>query len=196
MKTTTWRAAFLAVFAVLPAGGCSHTDQGIVGGGILGAGLGALAGGRRNAGAGALIGGATGAVVGGALGSREDSRDRRVAAVEAAAAQSVNRGPVTVDDVLTMAASGTSDSVIISQIRTTRSTFALSNDDIVRLTNARVSESVVREMQATTGRPVVGVRPVHVYERVPVYHPCPQPVYVVPAYPPPPPSIGVGIRIR
>ena len=51
-------------------------------------------------------------------------------------------------DVIGLAQAGHSDTVIINQIRSTRSTFQLVPSDLDMLKNAGVSERVIAEMQA------------------------------------------------
>ncbi|MFO0876950.1 MAG: glycine zipper domain-containing protein [Gemmataceae bacterium] len=162
----------------LIAAGCSHTEQGVVGGGAFGALLGALIGGPRHAGAGAAIGAVTGMAAGGAMGASEDRRERR----EAAAIAAMRQPPLSTEEVIRLTATGVSDDVIVNQIRASGSVYHLSADDLVRLTSSGVREPVIREMQATASRPVR-----RVYTAVPV-----QPVYVVEP-PPPPPPIGFGV---
>jgi outer membrane protein OmpA-like peptidoglycan-associated protein len=53
----------------------SHTTEGAVSGGLIGAGLGALAGGPHHAGRGALIGGAIGLITGALIGANADQRE-------------------------------------------------------------------------------------------------------------------------
>jgi hypothetical protein len=82
-----------------------------------------------------------------------------------------------------MAQQGISDPVIIGQIRSTRSVYNLSPNDIAYLKSQNVTDAVVMEMQATASRVVpAGAR---VYAR-PYYGP--DVVYVAP----PPPPVGIG----
>ncbi|HUJ15618.1 MAG TPA: hypothetical protein VL284_17660 [Thermoanaerobaculia bacterium] len=55
---------------------------------------------------------------------------------------------VVVDDVIRMAQAGVSDDAIISYIRGVRDPFEVTSDDLIALSNARVSDRVVRELQA------------------------------------------------
>ena len=170
---------FLA--AVLPVfgAGCqsmSNTDKGVLAGAGLGSAAGTLVGGSRgHAGAGALIGGALGAVAGGLTGSAIDRSERKQAQAAAVAAQ---QRALALQDVADLTANGSSDAVIINQIRTSGSVYHLSAQDVIWLQNSGVREPVIREMQATAYRA----------PRL-VYAPAP-PVYV---YPPPPPPVGVGV---
>jgi uncharacterized protein YcfJ len=170
--------------------GCStmsSTDKGILGGGAIGAGTGALIGSATgHAGAGAAIGAAVGGLSGGLIGNDIDENKKKTDAQIAAmqAQQAPVRGPLGLQDVATMAMQGISDSVIISQIRSTRSIYNLSPSDITYLKQNNVSDTVVMEMQATASRvvPVEG----RVYGRN--YY-QPDVVYVQPYAPPP---VGVG----
>src|SRR5262249_59140690 len=108
------------------------------------------------------------------------------AAKEAAAAPV--RGPLSIEEIITMAKAGVSDQLIINQIRTTGSRYNLSGDMIISLQQNNVSQPVIAEMQATASRPVRE----RVYVREPVYV-APPPYYY---YPPPPPGLAVGVRIH
>jgi len=52
-----------------------------------------------------------------------------------------------VDEVIRMAQAGVGDDAIISYVRSVREPFAVTSDDLIALTNARVSNRVIREMQ-------------------------------------------------
>lgn len=166
-----------ALLPLFPALGCgtTNTERGLSGGAGVGAVLGALAGGPRHALGGALIGAGAGAAVGGLAGAAADNSERKTAARVAAARA------LQLQDVVKMTQSGLSEDLVIGQIRSSGSVFALRTDDILYLKNNGVGEPVIRYMQAT------GTRMVPVYGAV-------QPVYVV--EPPPPVGFGVGVRIR
>jgi hypothetical protein len=172
-----------AVLPVLLACGCSsltHTENGALAGGAIGAGTGALVGSTTgHTGGGALLGGAIGALSGGLIGSAVDKSERRADA-QLAAAQA--RSPLGLTEVAQMAQQHISDEVIIGQIRTTGAVYHLSPSDIYWLKQNGVNDRVIQEMQATAAR-----APRRVYTATPVY---PAPVYVVP--PPPPVRVGVG----
>src|SRR5438270_13550784 len=135
--------------------GCStmsSTDKGIVGGGAIGAGTGALIGSATgHTGAGAAIGTAVGALSGGLIGNEIDENKRKTdAQIAAVQAQQVSsRGPLALAEVAQMSQQGISDAVIISQIRSTRSVYNLSPNEITWLKQQNVSDGVVMEMQAT-----------------------------------------------
>jgi hypothetical protein len=161
----------LAPFAL--ACGCSslsHTENGALAGGGLGALTGAIIGSQSgHTAGGAAIGGAVGALAGGLIGNAEDRTERKIEAAQA-------RSQLGMQDVVQMAHSHISDDVIVNHIRSSGSVFQLSAQDTIWLKQNGVSDRVVGEMQATTVR---GPRRVYA-----------QPVYVVDPYPPPP--VGVG----
>jgi hypothetical protein len=164
----------------------SSTDKGILGGGAIGAGTGAIIGSATgHAGAGAAIGTAVGAVSGGLIGNEIDENkkktDAQIAAVQAQQAVPA-AGPLSLESVAQMSQQGISDSVIISQIRSTRSIYNLTPEQIAWLKQQNVSDPVVMEMQATASR----VYPARVYGRA--YY-QPDVVYVAP----PPPPVGFGV---
>ncbi len=151
-----------------------RTGTGALTGGAIGAASGAVIGGR-NAGAGALIGGAVGAVTGGLIGNAMD-RDAQ-ARLQQQAPQTYTRvdqgRPLSVADVKALATARVSDDVILSQIRSTRTSFQLSSADLIDLKNAGVSDRVVEAM-INTPPPSAGNAP---------------PDQVVVAGPPPPPRV-------
>jgi hypothetical protein len=176
MRIRRWLSA-----ALLPAAlacGCesmSHTENGALAGGAVGAGVGALIGNATgHTGAGALIGAGAGALTGGLLGHAADKSEERAA--QAAAARQLQ-----LTDIVQMAQQHVSDEIIINQIRVTGSVYQLSAGDIQYLKANGVSDWVVGEMQATAYR-----YPRDVYTTAPVY------VYD----PPPPVAVGVGVRIH
>ena len=168
----------MALVPLLPMLGCANTntDRGLLAGGALGAVAGGLVGGQRgHAGAGALVGGALGAAAGGLTGAAIDNSERKTAA------RQVAQRALALQDIVSLTASGSSDEVIISQLRNSGCGYALRTEDVIYLQNNGVREPVIRYMQA------MGSHPVPVYTAV-------QPVYVV--QPPPPVGFGVGVRIR
>jgi hypothetical protein len=183
MSKRGWRwlvGSALAVSALNT--GCqsmNNTEGGALTGGALGAAVGALAGGPRHAGVGALTGGLIGATAGALTGNAIDKSEQRAKDQAAAIAAARANPPLSLQDVATLTANGSSDEVIINQIRTTGSVYQLTAQDIVWLQNQGVRPAVITEMQATAYRPV---RRVYTAE----------PVYVVPAAPPPP-AVGVGV---
>lgn len=184
MKRT--RLVSVLGLSALVAGGCasmSNTEKGVGAGGLVGAGTGALIGNATgHSGAGALIGAGIGALSGGLIGNAVDESERRTDARIAAATATAPHGPIGVTDVVQMAQAHISDTVIISQMRSTGSVFQLSANDTIWLKQQGVSDVVVQEMLASANR-----APRRVYTATPVYA---QPVYVY--EPPPPVAVGVG----
>jgi outer membrane lipoprotein SlyB len=173
-----------ALVPLICLNGCqslSNTDKGALAGGGIGAGTGALIGSAtHHTGAGALIGGAVGALAGGLTGAAIDDSEQKQDAKLAAATAPPARGPMLVQDVAQMARDHISDEVIVNQIRTSRTIFNLSVDDINYLKQNGVSDPVIAEMQNT----------VYHYPRR-VFTPAPV-VVVEPGPPPPPVGVGVG----
>jgi hypothetical protein len=163
--------------------GCSslsHTENGALAGGGIGAATGALVGhAAGHTAGGALIGAGVGALSGGLIGHAVDDSEKKQAVAQA-------RRQLGVTDVAQMAQQHVSDDLIINDIRSTGTVFHLSSTDIVWLKQNGVSDRVVQEMMATQNR-----YPRRVYTAGPVY---PEPVYVV--EPPPPVSVGVGFAGR
>jgi outer membrane lipoprotein SlyB len=199
----TWRALGLALCAGLPlltTGCATNTGRGALAGGGLGAGAGALVGSLAGkAGKGAAIGGAIGATMGALAGNDVDHQEKRqnearvVAAEQAAYSQNV----LSLEDIARLAQSGTSDTIIISQIRQSGASYPrLSAEQITWLKQNNVSDNVILEMQRTMSRPVAIARPapVVVHEPPPVIVHRPAPVVVVerPLLAPPPPSLSLS----
>jgi hypothetical protein len=177
---------FLSAAAALPlvlACGCdtlSHTENGALAGGGIGAATGALIGNATgHTAGGALIGAGVGALTGGLIGHAADDSEKK--AIAAAQPQH----PLGVVDIVQMVQSHISDDLIVSDIRTTGSVFYLSAQDTIWLKQNGVSDRVVAEMMATANRV-----PRRVYTSA-VY---PEPVYVVEQ--PPPVAVGIGFAGR
>jgi surface antigen len=166
--------------AVCLASGCetmSNTAGGGLIGGAAGAGIGEAVGGGRGALAGGLIGMLTGGLIGNSIDQKEkQQRDAQLAAAQARPVAP----PLGITDIMQMTRNGSSDAVIINQIRATNSTYQLSTEDIRMLQTNGVSQTVIIEMQ--NHPPVVVQQPVYV-------RPAPAYYYVAP---PPPPVIGVS----
>ena len=151
----TFATATLAVVLT----GCQYPNgepNNTGGGALIGAGIGAASGavlGGRNAGAGALIGGAIGAITGGLIGNSMDQEQQ--SELRAQAPQTYVRveqnQPLAVADVKALAQAKVSDSIIISQIRSSHTVYHLSAADIIDLRNAGVSENVIDFMINTPG---------------------------------------------
>ncbi len=135
--------------------GCSslsHTENGALAGGGLGALTGAVIGSQTgHTAGGAAIGGAIGAVTGGLIGNSHDQTERKVEAAHA-------RAQLGVQDVVQMAHSHISDEVIVNHIRASGTVFQLSAQDTIWLKQNGVSDRVVSEMQATCARPAPALR--------------------------------------
>lgn len=196
----------LFVFFVPMMGGCAGTSKTAQGAGIgamFGAGTGAIigeaAGGK--AGPGALLGLAAGTILGGAIGNEEDRRDRDalIQAKNEAEANQQQGSPIGMTDVIQLTQQNVGDDVIITQIRSTNSTFQLSTEDLRSLKANNVSDRVIMEMQQRRPNAQLTPRyvPVHSRPRY-IYAPPPPPIYVIEPFPPPPPppGIGVGVIIR
>jgi surface antigen len=170
--------ALLSSTALCGCAGMSNTDQGLLGGGAIGAGTGAAIGSLTgHTGAGAAVGGLTGAVAGGLIGNAADEKEHREAASRWAAAHP----PLGLEDVAKLTQQGVSDDVIISQIHNTGTVYTLTADQIVWLKQSGVHDCVIQAMQMTSNYPR------RVYTAAPVY--------VVPE-PPPPVSVGIGFHGR
>jgi len=85
------------------------------------------------------------------------------------------KNPMTVNEVIALNKANVGDSVIFAQIQATQSTFALSNQEIIDLKNAGVSEKVIAAMIKTNKRPRKGDSS-YVY----VPYPYPYPYYGYP----------------
>jgi len=136
---------FAIAFSILALSSCStNTGTGIFAGGALGAGIGGITGG----GGGALIGSAAGIVAGGLVGAILDQQDRKV--MEQSSPRTLDRmdrgEPLTLNDVIKLSQGGISDDAIISYIRTTKSTYQLSQTQIRRLQDSGVSQRVINFM--------------------------------------------------
>jgi hypothetical protein len=189
-KWRTWVAA--AVLPLLLATGCSSmSNEG--NGALVGTGVGAVAGGLLGSlvhapVAGAVLGGVAGGVTGDLVGHDIDKQEEKKAVQaaynqQAAAAVEAQKSWPTLMQIQQMSAGGTSDAIIINQIRTTRAVYTLRPEDIQWLQLNGVHDAVIQEMQATLTR---APQPV-VYQPVPVGGPPP-----VVIYDDPPP---VGVRI-
>jgi hypothetical protein len=173
----------------------SNTGKGALAGGAIGAGTGALIGQASGgkAGPGAVIGGAIGALAGGAIGNEEDRREREALHNRIQQAEA-SRNRLGINEVVQLAKDGHSDDVIINQIRTTRSTYDLSTEDLGTLRANGVSDVVIKEMQLN--RPDAYRRPRYVHGPPPVIYGPPPPVVIVHPVPPPRPVVGVGFHVH
>lgn len=178
-------AGLLPIFALCGCSTMTNTEKGVGAGAVLGGVTGGIVGNALgNTGAGAIVGAGLGGISGGLIGNAVDESEKKAEAkaVAAAAAVQQSRGPLGLTDIAQMSQSGVSESVIISQIRSSGSVFRLSSNDTIWLKQNGVSDNVVREMLVTGTR-----YPRQVYTAAPVYA---APVYVV--EPPPPVHVGFG----
>jgi osmotically inducible lipoprotein OsmB len=189
MRKMRWLALLL-----LAGVGCSsmnNTEKD----GLMGAGAGAATGAVLTRGnpVGAVIGGLFGGLVGASIGSdqdRHDDRNKAIVQAQANAAANAARNQMSLQEIVQMAQTGVSDAVIIRQMDSTGSVFALTSVDIQYLHDQRVSDQVISAMLARRyprGGVVVGPGPVYA-------GPPPGTVVIVDPGPPPPP-IGVGFGI-
>jgi hypothetical protein len=165
----------------------NNTDKGALAGGAVGTAAGAAIGAAAHVPLlGAAIGGLGGAATGALIGNDVDKDEarRKEAAQAAAAAQAQAQAQrVGVADVIQMSKDHLDDTIIINQIRTTRSFFQLTISDINMLKANGVSDRVVAEMQRPAP-PGVAVQPV-VYDSNGTVVLQPNPVVVVRPVPPP-----------
>jgi hypothetical protein len=145
-------AAVVLTGCQYPNGEPNNTGSGALAGGAIGAASGAIIGGR-NAGAGALIGGAIGAITGGLIGNSMDQQQREYLREQAPQTyvRVEQNQPLAVADVKALGQAKVSDSLIISQIRSSHTVYHLSAADIIDLRNSGVSENVIDFMINTPG---------------------------------------------
>ncbi|WP_417389452.1 glycine zipper domain-containing protein [Gimesia sp.] len=141
----------LLVLGLISQVGCAsmnHTEAGAAHGAGIGAVTGAIIGNHSgNAGAGALIGAATGGLAGSLIGNAEDAREERDMAIAQANHERVARAAIHNHDVLQMAHSGVSDSVIMGAIRSRGGAFDLSPQSIIALKQQGLSDPLIEFMQ-------------------------------------------------
>jgi len=174
MNIKRWLGGLL----ILGTCGCNsmnNTESGALGGGVLGAGLGALVGAATgHAAAGAAIGAGAGAVTGGLIGNSEDRAEARQK--KAVSDFAASHPPVAINDIVQMVQQHISDEIIIGQIRSSYSAYALTAADITYMKQQGVSDQIIAFMQSRSapGAMIVPGRTVYVVE-------------------PPPVAVGVGI---
>lgn len=145
MHKKTGIVLFLALTLILA--GCESlgpkTKTGAVAGGVIGAAAGGIIGHQSGHGLeGAGIGAAVGVLSGALIGSAMDQKDK--------AALAVNPNHLTYTAITDMAAKGTADAVIISEIDRTRSVYELNSEIITYLKQNKVSDRVIDYMLATS----------------------------------------------
>lgn len=136
----------LSVVMAFTSAGCEtagpKTTTGAIAGGLIGATAGGIIGYQsNNALAGAGIGAVAGAVGGGLIGNTMDKKDKEASAV--------NPYYILVTKIVEMASQGSPDSVIISEIQRTHSTYNLDSETITYLKNNKVSDKVIDYMLGT-----------------------------------------------
>lgn len=115
---------------------------GAVAGGVIGAIGGGVIGHQMGSGvAGAAIGATVGAVAGGLIGDQLDKADQKAA--------ETNPNHLPVSKIVDMAAKGTPDDVIISDIKSTNSKYELTAEMIDYLKKNKVSDKVINYMLST-----------------------------------------------
>lgn len=209
-------ASAAVVIAVCAVQGCAtNTGRGALAGTAVGSGVGALVGlASGNPKTGAIIGAAVGGGLGTAVGADADYREKERAdrielanANAAAANPPTVRGPLSIDDLVTMSkpnADGTrvSDDVLIEYIRSTGSSYNLTPADLQFLAANGISDRVQKEMLASRNRAPATLRiasqprqTVFVQEQpqVVIYERPFLPIYYAP---PPPPGIWIHGRFR
>lgn len=166
------RAGLCALWFALPVvSGCATNTRGENGaiiGGLGGAGLGAIAGNQvGHPGAGAAIGALAGAVTGGVIGDEIDQVEaRNRAEIEARLGRPVSPGAVSPEQVIEMTQRGVHEDVIAQHVRANGTTRPLGSSDLIMLTQANVSDRVIRAMQeppaprVVAGPPIVAGPPV------------------------------------
>lgn len=142
----TMAAALVLTGCETPDGRPDRTGTGVLAGGAIGATSGALIGGSRGRGGeGAVIGGVLGAIAGGLIGNSLDQNERSRLREQAPQTYTrIEQGqPLGLADVKAMAQAGVGDEVIISQIRSTHTSYRMSAADIIDLHNSGVSQKVI-----------------------------------------------------
>jgi hypothetical protein len=178
-----------------------HRNEGMALGAVAGALTGAAIGEHNHKTlAGAAIGTAAGALTGAAIGDSIDTDiARRDAIAQQVRAERLTRA-VTVPDVIAMTRSRLSDSVIVTQIQTNGVAYQPRANDLVVMSQAGVSDVVIRAMQTApvaSSPPVVVPayrEPVIVEQRY-IVRPYPAPVFFYPGpYHPYPHHYAPGIH--
>ncbi len=166
MMSKTKLLAFIATFGMLSCGNISQSAaqsrarDGATVGGVAGAVIGGIIGHQNDeTPEGALIGGAVGAIAGGLLGQNQDAELRRQAyaqqqayyrdqqAAYAAQQRVIDTGASTVD-VVNMARSGVSESIIIGHLNSRGVKRRLDVNEIISLHQQGVSDTVISAYQA------------------------------------------------
>lgn len=117
-------------------------------GALAGTAIGVVTGGIIGGGSGAMIGGAVGALGGGLVGAALDDQDRKI--MEKTSPRTIDRmdrsEPLTISDIIKLSQGGVSDETILRYIRSTNTTYNLSQAQIRRLQQGGVSQRVINYM--------------------------------------------------
>ncbi|MBC8436598.1 MAG: glycine zipper 2TM domain-containing protein [Candidatus Omnitrophica bacterium] len=137
----------ILAIAVAFLAGCQgmgpKATTGAVGGGVVGAVAGGVIGHQMGSGPiGAAIGAAVGAIGGGLIGEQIDKADQKAA--------EANPSYLPITGIVDMAAKGTPDSIIISDIKRTNSKYELTMEMIDYLKKNKVSDKVIDYMLSTS----------------------------------------------
>lgn len=140
--------AYVFIFlSFFPTGCQSNTGTGVLAGVAVGAGVGGIVGGGR----GALIGGTAGLIVGGLVGAALDAEDRKV--IERSSPRTVDRmdrqEPLTINDVIKLSQGGVSEDTIILYMKEQGTSYHLTQTQIRRMQEAKVSDRVIDYMVAS-----------------------------------------------
>lgn len=185
----------------------SRTQNGATVGGLAGAVIGGIVGKQNDeTPEGALIGGAVGAITGGLIGKAQDNELQRQRQAQQqqyyaqqqhvyAQQQAVANSGVSMTDVINMARSGVSESVIMSQLQAKGVQRRLEVSDIIALHQQGVSDTLITAFQAApmatqlsaaaqTPAPSYSSQPSVIVHERPIYYRSP--VYVHEVYHPVP----------
>ena len=159
-------------------------------GGLMGAVAGGLIGDNNGeAGAGAAIGGVIGAVTGGMLGNAADketvARQQQRSYLATQQQATLERGAVSMNDIVQMSRSGLSENVIITQIQNRGVITQPQVADIIAMHQQNVSERVITAMQQAPTRQQVTARPAISSPPARAVTPVFIQEHVLPVYPPP-----------
>ena len=138
---------FFMLIALLTSGCATNIGTGAIAGSALGAGVGGITSGYG----GALVGSAVGVVTVGLLGMGLDSQDKKT--IQQTSPRTVDRmdrgEPLTINDVIKLSQGGVSDETIIDYMRDQKTVYNLSQAQIRRLQDAKVSQRVIQYMVDT-----------------------------------------------
>ena len=131
-----------AIAMILSISGCAsmdRTEKGAAIGSVAGAGIGGIIGHQKGRDwEGAAIGGVTGALAGGLIGHQMDKRQAQV-----------NPGHLSIMEIADMGEDSVPASVIIDEIKRTRSVYRLDSETIAYLKNHGINDKVIDYMLST-----------------------------------------------